>query len=264
MTNMVATCVDLCRSTLTYTCLQERHGRTLGILAVHIVAESQAAREGVNLTARSAIKDVCVAVERSVRGPSVRAMSQHKVIRAKVRDTSVRGKDVSDFAIPRHLVFATGCYMGAFGVVTDTAGRQGWHLKLGKAVEQSITMRIRDHYNERPHNFVLFWVVGCDPSFCGLVEATMLHIAGKVMGLATIGGSFEEFFLPLDDIDSVLGAVKEGVVSRHCDMVTLAENIPRDVHVELQTKKLDILSALAQSNDTRISERAIQAIVDCS
>jgi hypothetical protein len=142
-----------------------------------------------------------------------------------LRDTSVRLEGFTDFAIPKHLLHQTGVYMGAWGSVTSE-GKLCAHLKLGKAVEQSVYGRVKDHYSERPHTFVLLYMAGCDGSVCHFLEAAMKHVALAVLKLQPLGNSREEFIVDVDFLQEVVAQVVAQLEQRHADILTRAEDVP--------------------------------------
>ena len=72
-----------------------------------------------------------------------------------IRDTAVYAEHLTSFDIPIHLSFATRVYIAKFGIMYNRTGELRIHLKVGKAVEQPVTYRVRDHHNERPRTFQL-------------------------------------------------------------------------------------------------------------
>ena len=220
------------------------------------------------------------AVNASIRSPEVEgddiptlvktpaSSSNHRLVRATARRQSTRGpRDVRDIPIPHHLLTTTGVYIGAWGVVDDGSDAPWWHLKIGKASEQPVTMRVRAHYAEKPHTFVLLFVAGCDGGLCHAVELALKHQAARVMGLASVANSDEEFKVPVDALDRTVGDLKDEVCRRHGDILTLDSDVPAAFDVEKcrieaheQTKRYALDQILRMSDDAA-RDRAIHSVL---
>jgi hypothetical protein len=121
--------------------------------------------------------------------------------------------------------------------VEEDASDPYWHLKVGKALEKAVTERVKAHYAEKPHTFVLLYVAGCDGGSCYMVEATLKHTAARVLGLEKIRNSGEEFKVPIDTLESTVGALSEEIERRHRDVLCLANDTPPDL--VLEQKKIE-------------------------
>jgi hypothetical protein len=195
----------------------------------------------------------------------------HRLVRAVARNSSVRAPDtVRDVPIPRHLVNATGAYAGVWGIVTDETG-PWYHFKVGIAPDQPVRTRVRSHYGERPHTFVLLFIAGCDDGMCRVVEACMKHLLGHILALPTVGNSDEEFKVPADQLDDVLARLVDELKRRHRDVVTLSEDVPVsgdlekhritcECECEREVKKYAFDQILKMS-DEHARERAIAAML---
>jgi hypothetical protein len=231
--------------------------------------ESQEAACALNATMRPA-SDADGASTSIETAPVAASSSAHRLVRTNARRRSVRGPEtVRDIPIPRHLLTATGVYIGAWGVVDDEGGARWWHLKLGKAAEQSVTMRVRSHYAERPHTFVLLFVAGCDGGLCHVVEGALKHMAARVLGLPNVGNSDEEFKVPEDALAGTVDALTDDVGRRHGDLLTLASDAPVDseikkYRIESQERvKKYALDQIMKISDEQARDRAIASVLRC-
>lgn len=197
--------------------------------------------------------------------------SSHRLARTVARNQSARGpSDVRDVPIPKHLLTQTGVYIGAWGVVNDGTISPWWHLKFGKASEQPVTSRIRSHYNEKPYNFVLLFIAGCEGGLCHVVENAMKHMAAKILRLENVANSDEEFKVPIESLTQTVNALAEEIKRRHRDIICLAEDEPADVALEKERlaskERVDIkryaLDKIMLIGDEQARTRAISAVLN--
>ena len=196
---------------------------------------------------------------------------QHRLVRARARQSSVRAPQVHDIAIPRHLLNTTGIYIGVFGLVSEEGFSSFWHLKIGKACEQPVTSRIKDHYAEHPYTFVLLYMAGCDGSLCHIAEAALKHICSKVLRLPRVGSSEEEFKVNLDMLDQTLEELTSELNRRHGDILNRPEDVPesdnlakyridKEKEAELEFKRY-AFDQILKNGDAAARERAIASIL---
>lgn len=67
--------------------------------------------------------------------------------------------------------------------------------------------------------------------------------------------------MPVFCFDKVICAMSHSARDRHGDTVTATADVRRDTNLELDKQRLDILAFLAQSDDHRIRESAMQAVM---
>ena len=190
--------------------------------------------------------------------------------RARIRDTAVYAEHLTSFDIPMHLSFATGVYIANFGIVRNRNGELRIHLKVGKAVEQPVTYRVRDHHNERPRTFQLTWMAGVDASVCWMVEDTMKRVARRCYEgrpqLEAVGNTNEEWLVPLGQYAEVHDCVKNAVMQEHRSLITSAGQVPSHAKDTLDIQKhrydgqLRLLQALVNSGDLTTSTRAMDML----
>jgi hypothetical protein len=190
----------------------------------------------------------------------------HRLVRTNARKNSRRGP-VRDIPIPRHLFTSTGVYIGAWGIVDEDASDPFWHLKVGKATEQSVTMRVKAHYAEKPYTFVLLYVAGCDGGSCYMVEAKLKHTAARVLGLDKVGSSDEEFKVPIDALESTVVGLSQEIERRHRDVLCLASDTPPDLAIEKQRMESNerkfkyAFDRMMEISDEQARSRAIELIM---
>lgn len=155
---------------------------------------------------------------------TMRAVNQ----RARLRDTATPlEKGPGPFDVPHHLIHSAGVYLGNFGEVTDRQGARRVHVKVGKAVEQAVTHRVRDHYNERPYTFELTWMAGVCPSACWLVEETLKRAVKRTSGALPVPNTTEEWLVPVEEFAETHAAVVDAVTRCHASVLTTAADAPR-------------------------------------
>ena len=227
--------------------------------------QSQAAFEGIAQTVRPAVRTSVGAEDASVGGVS-RVSRRLDNQRARLRDTSTSTDLVAPFDIPPHFVYATGVYLGNYGIVTSRRGRRCVHLKAGKAVEQPVTFRVRDHANERPHTFQMTWMASADASACWLLETAMKNeVRRRREGrdeFESVPGTCEEWLVPIDIFPAVHADIVDSIETGHASLVTTAAQT-RDAApmVDLRKHEFDgkmaLLRAMVESGDAEISARAV-------
>lgn len=229
--------------------------------------DSQRARATLDASMRPDALPTPGAGEALAPAPVVPASSSaHRLVRTRARCQAVRGPDVVDVPIPRHLMTVTGIYIGAWGIVDEGGDTPAWwHLKVGKASEQPVTARIKSHYGERPHTFVLLYIAGCDGGACHIVEASLKHMASRVLGLPCVGNSDEEFKVPVPEFKESVKALIDDVERRHGDVLVCASDVPVDA--ELEKHRLDnefkkyAFDQILRMGDAHARQRAIDAVL---
>ena len=209
-----------------------------------------------------------VAQSTSMARPPVLTKSvQNRLVRTRARENSVRAPQVHDMAIPRHLLTATGVYIGVFGLVSEQGLASFWHLKIGKACEQPVTSRIKNHYAEHPYTFVLLYITGCDGSLCHIAESALKHICSKVLRLPRVGSSEEEFKVGSDMLEQTVEELITELNRRHGDILTRPEDVPEDESIvkyridkEAEFKRY-AFDQILKNGDAAARERAIASII---
>ena len=231
--------------------------------------ESRSAAQLVHESMRSEARDARNET-RSAHVPA--SSSQHRLVRTRARQSSIRVHEIRDVPIPRHLTTTTGVYVGVWGSVEEDGGDPWGHLKIGKASEQSVTARIKDHYAEKPYTFVLMFIAGCDGGQCHIAEAAMKHFAIRVLGLERVGNSDEEFKVPMPDLESTVAKITSDLIRRHGDLLTQADDVSQGTDLEkfriqqdTEVKKY-ALDQILKISDIQARERAIAMVlgVNCA
>ena len=181
--------------------------------------------------------------------------SEHARVRKQIRTSSTAIEGLQSVPIPKHLLRSPGVYIGVWGAVeghesTGSGKRSGVHLKLGKAVDQSLYERNSNHFAEKPHTYILLYVAGCDAGLVAIVESSLKRCA-RALGLERIGNSCEEFFVALDQLQSVLMALTAEIEQQHGDILVRADDVPVETNVELEKYRIDS-EAKAQAEQDKL------------
>ena len=162
--------------------------------------------------------------------------SSNAIDRRSIRNRSQPIEGLEDIPVPFHLLASTGIYMGVWGeALVD--GTWHAHLKVGRADQQPVNSRIKDHKGERPKHFVLLFIAGCAPGACKYAEGTLKELARDLFKLRPI--ALEEFLLETRRLMEVTGEIARRVVDRHRDILVTVDDVPRPHELELEKYRID-------------------------
>lgn len=166
----------------------------------------------------------------------------HKAARRLIRENSQRLESIESVPVPMHLIDTSGIYYGIWGW-TEVDNTPSAHLKGGKAVDQSILSRIKDHRMEKPCNWATTLMMGCDAKYCAIVEDTMKDIALRVLNLTPVAGSKEEYLVPVDKLVEIVARIEKALIRQHGDILVQASDIPvpmneRALEIAAETERM--------------------------
>ena len=171
--------------------------------------------------------------------------SSNAIDRRSIRNRSQPIEGLEDIPVPLHLLGSTGIYMGVWGeALVD--GTWHAHLKVGRADQQPVNSRIKDHRGENPQHFVLLFIAGCAPGPCGHAETTLKEIARHLFKLRPI--ALEEFLVETRRLMEVTGEIARRVVDRHRDILVTVDDVPRPHQLELEKYRID------KESDAKLAE----------
>jgi hypothetical protein len=190
--------------------------------------------------------------------------------RARIRDMSVpcdAGQTgVPTFQVPAHLIATPGVYVANFGIVKHPQ-KPGphVHLKVGKAVEQPVVSRLRDHRSQAPHTFQLSWMAGADAPHCSYVEDTAKLVA-KRLGFDVVPATSEEWLVPLDDFKDAHAAILAAIEHDHRPLLTTVADEPAALDRALELEKfkfngkLELIRAMINGGDASLRKEAMRTM----
>jgi hypothetical protein len=175
---------------------------------------------------------------------------------------------VPAFQVPPHLVATPGVYVANFGIVKHPRKPSPHvHIKVGKAVEQTVVCRLRDHRNQAPHTFQLTWMAGADAAHCSFVEDTA-KLAAKRLNLDPVPATCEEWLVPVDEFAAAHAAIVHAIEHDHRPLLTTAADVPAELDRDLELAKfkvngkLELIRTMINSGDTSLCQEALRLLRD--